>query len=237
MSRRINVTIKGYDDNKDWSKDHSLDPEMSIGEVINDLLSSNRIEPFRSDGTRIEYGLFKDDGVQIDRGKKVGEVLRSGETVYLSDEKNPWFIRQPNFPQSQPSRPRETPQTEPFVRPKERSTYACRLHLARGCVFTIPHESIVIDRDFLLKHLPAGERLRQEVEIRLYGDSALGRVSRDRHCEIFRQGDRWILRAIKPVYADDRTYKDGMTRVIDNRVKIIVGGPKGWPIDIELYQP
>lgn len=233
MSRRINVTIKGYDGNKDWSKDHGLDPERSIGEVINDLLSSNHTESFGSDGTRIVYGLFKADGVQIDRRKKVGEVLRSGETVYLSDEKNLWFIRQSNFPQSEPPRPREKPQTEPLVRPK----YACRLHLARDCVFTIPHESIVIDRNFLLKHLPAGERLRQEVETRLYGESALGRVSRDRHCEIFRQGERWILRAIKPVYADNRTYKDGMTRVIDNRVKIIVGGPKGWPIDIELYQP
>lgn len=115
MSRRIDVTIKFYDGNKDWSEDHSLDPERSIGEVINDLLSSNRIESFGSDGTRIVYGLFKGDGVQIDRRKKVGEVLRSGETVYLSDEKKP---RRPDDPPPQPPQPGGEPPGKPPVPPE-----------------------------------------------------------------------------------------------------------------------
>ncbi len=226
MSKKVKVKIK-Y--NSTDSPICDLYQDISIDEAINELVDNLKLEKFSKEN-RIRYGLFfPDDGSQIDGKKRVGDILDDGMELYLADVSNPWFRRPPRTqsPGLRPSPPPPPPRNE---------VQACRLRLAHGCTYTIPNDRVIIDRSFLIEHLPKSEVIRQDVQKRMFGNAPLGSVSRDPHCEVFRRGERWFIRAIHSVYVNGKRYKGTEIPVTGSLMEIVLGD-KGWHITIELFTP
>ncbi|WP_172812330.1 FHA domain-containing protein [Chloroflexus islandicus] len=221
------------------SKEGSIERSTKISELINDLITKLNRPMFNEKDQKICYGLFYQDGTRIPDDAPIGEKVRSGAIVYFSDVNNLWFLSpSPQLPGTAPlkRKPSRT-DSEPPPPPPPPPTYGCRLHLAHGVIHAVSYDKVTIHRQFLLNHLPSGERIRQDVQYRMTGDAPIMHVSRDPHCEIVRQGNQWYVRALQPVYVNGKRYDHGATLAVQPPQMTVVVGRNGWPITIELFSP
>ncbi len=225
---------------KDEQKEKDVPNQMFIGNLVDRLRADFQLEDFR-DGKELHYGLFRSRSPheQLDDQKSVGQILSMAEKVYLAEIGNPWWqVRLPEpgtaplRPLPRPPRPSPLPPVNPEPEPPRLS--GCRLHLSANCVVPVSDPGVAITRGFIWSRLSQATQIVERIRQALLNDDRLTAVSRQTHCEIFREGMNWFVRAYKPVYINGQRYDNGMVfRLSAPRTEIVIGR-NGWPMTIEL---
>ncbi|MGQ9774162.1 hypothetical protein [Chloroflexus sp.] len=219
---RLDITIK-Y---KDKSFERSLTSSDTVHNIIYQIVRDQKL-PEYEDGKAVTYGLYIRDNKgeeSLDNDLQIGERCRSGDILYLADKNNLWWNNS-NDTRQVPLPPSPLPTLEP------REKYGCRLHIHNGKTLALERsESVLINRSFILSNLFEGERMR----IKLGLDDTIRRVSRDKHCRIYAQGDLWYVKAYRTVYVDSRQYGDHQVVPLPRKATLLIG-EHGWPIEVELF--
>lgn len=213
----------------------AYDDNLAIGEVVQSLLGHVGLQKFDEQGKRITYGLYREDSGRKERipdSHTLAQARINAQSAYIANVLSPWWQATPSANAS-PS----LPGTSPLPRrrlPVSPTTYACRLQLAPNCMVVVQGNHLELNRDYLSDRLPSTVLLAEKARVFSGYDSRLMRVSRARHCDIFRQDDCWYVRAHKPTYVNGHVLDKGKISKIQPPRTTIVLGKGGWPITIEL---
>ncbi|MFQ3631053.1 FHA domain-containing protein [Roseiflexus sp.] len=191
-------------------------------------------------GKRITYGLYREDSGKkehIPDSYTLAQARINAQDVYIANVSSPWWQAtppanaSPSLPGTSPLPRRRLPVSLAPVSP---TTYACRLQLAPNCMVVVQGDYLELNRNYLSDKLPSTVVLAEKARVFSGYDSRLMRVSRARHCDIYRQDDCWYVRAHKPTYVNGHVLDKGKISKIQPPGTTIVLGQDGWPIIIEL---
>jgi len=216
------------------------DNSQLVGDVVEniEIRAGEQLPERDANGDTIEYALFKDNNGHrepIHRKRTLNQAgIRNGDRLYLANRHAPWWEvnKKPGTTTLRRQRkaivmPSVLPQ--PAVQPDE---CLFQLQLAPGCVITVSStETLDLNRNYLLQKLPSSIVTREKARIFAGLNSRLNSVSREQHCQIFRQGDQWLLRAFRPTYIYTRTIDKGMTVTLATSTTIVLGR-EGWSIEV-----
>ncbi len=216
---------------------------QTIGEVVQSLVVQLGLPEFDERRRRIEYGLYREYNGKKERipdSQTLAQARVQAQIVYIANVSSPWWQATtqdgaaPSLPGTSPLPRRPLPVSSAPVSPP---TYACRLQLAPNCMVVVQGDHLELNRDYLSDRLPSTVVLAEKARVFSGYDSRLMHVSRARHCDIFRQHDRWYVRAHKPTFVNGHVLDKGQISVIQPPGTTIVLGQDGWPITIELVAP
>ncbi len=217
------------------------DTTQQVGDVVDNIMirAGEQLPECDTNGEMIVYVLFKENKGHreaIARSRTLDQAgIRQGDRLYLANKKAPWWnvstLKKPGTNNLRGSK-REQKPPERGGSSSPPDTTMCHLQLAAGCVMTVSStETIDLNRTYLLKKLPGNIVTREKARIFAGLNSRLNSVSREQHCQIFRQGDYWLLRAFKPTYVYSRTIDKGMTVTLSTSTTIVLGR-EGWPVEV-----
>jgi hypothetical protein len=222
-----------------------LDSTKRVDDLIEmvRLHAGSQLSDTDPDGHPIHYILYKiEDGQRekISGHRSLANAkINDDVQLHLVDQKAPWQQEQITGRLGpRPSRERQVGDTPPSTSKPQSQTptaiqQACRLQVVDGGMVDVSHEGIVLDRGYLLKHLPTLIVAREQLKILFGIESRLGGVSRQPHCEIIHQQQQWFLRAFKPTYINGRMY-EGKATVMLTRSTILMLGRDGWQVEVLL---
>jgi hypothetical protein len=191
-----------------------LDEQLTVAECIEQialqLLARDEMVLHDQHGDTVDYALYRrgPTGYEWLQPRRMLSNLKlpPRASLYLANTHAPWW-----------------------------DTLTCHVELIQGLEIDVPRKGLLLNRPYLLKHLPAPVIERELQRIKREGDSPLQAVSRDKHCEIFFNGDAWAIRSYKSTYVDnDRLYNEQLQPLITGRAVRVILGERGWPIAIHV---
>lgn len=227
-------------------KTMSFESSHTIAQVIQQTVSVLSL-PLQDDRrqVRIIYGLYREkDGARerIQESRTLAQLkIQPREDLYLSDAQSLWWEtpQQPPPPSRRvtdqlPKRPLPAPSKSPPD--GQQQPHTCRLRLAPNCVVVVQGDHLELNRNYLINHLPSSVVFKENARIFSGFDTRLEHVGRERHGEIFRQHEQWIVRAYKPICVQGHSLDRGQSVVIQPPGAKMVLGRGGWEIDVELVR-
>jgi hypothetical protein len=220
------------------SRIFSLDSSQTIGEIIGLIVQRLHL-PEVDERSRISYGLYRkihDEYEKITDTRTLAAArIQPGDEIFLANIAAPWWNAAALTPRKGVTDPLPKRPLPPISKQEPPATaHTCRLHLAANCTVVVQGDHLFLNRDYLSSHLPADVVARENIKIFSGFDSRLTHVSRKQHCEIFRQGEQWIVRAYQPTYIYGRTLDRGQSAVLQPPGTTLVLGQGGWEIRVEL---
>lgn len=225
------------------SEARTADTDTVVRDLVNDCVRAFSLPKKDRAGTMTIYGLYRGEGnfkEQLDPRRTLRELrVQRGDRLYLAPENAHWWLG-PAAPAlagmaEEQRHPLSQPASTPGPAPSAGTT--CTVELAPSCWWAVPESGLVINRAFLLAHLPrrvvALERARTLVgapsRLEYVGRSPLG------HCTLAR-GQGWQLVALQPVYIGGVIHSGGETVVIEQTMTVLLGRA-GWPLTMRVGPP
>lgn len=172
------------------------------------------------------------------RFQNASEMLTALQTIQIYQKPVLAPVRTYSAHSSKPARtPEPVPEPEPALAPEPEPISDirlpnCRIQLAPGCIVHVPIEGLTLSRKYIEETLPTFRALMEKTRWQIGGDSPLRSVSRSEHCIIFLINTTWCIRAFQKICIHDHAYTDGELVSISSSTTVLLGGSKGWPIDI-----
>lgn len=207
--------------------------------LVSDLINSCKKDyglPGEREGEMIRYALYRGQSFEkerLDRGRTLRTLrIQNGEVLYIAPDGVPWWKVHTDPPTTPSQTPPET--RAPAPSPVEQRPIPCTIELAPGCVQPIGEAGLIINREYLMRTLPASVMALERARNLLNFASRLQSVSRSErgHCFIgWRQG--WYLYAYEPVYIGGVKYSRGEAIALEQTTTLLLGR-EGWPVTVRL---
>lgn len=219
-----------------WGPDRARPFCMEEGSLLQEFIEEIQTVvasqlPEQEHSERIVYALFRKDaegGYEQLRNRhqtlKAARIV-GGKELYFANPKQPWW-------EVQSIQPLPLSGNGEAVLASSAGT-TCDLLVGDGRVVQVAVTGVVINRAYLLQHLPRPMRLKEEARLFMGLPSRLMQVGREHHAEVWREDGRWFVRATRPMYVNGRFIDRGVTLPVNVSVKIVLGRD-GWPIELRL---